>query len=599
VRPLALTFFFLLSGCSPAADDGPGETGPVGVRFDGCEEPAIAVAGGGCLRVGVEACGEGMVEDGRGGCTANIASGCATNELALAGDSACKPIDDCGSGPFAEVTGDEPTRYVDAAATGGDGTRTQPFSTIAQAIAGLPSGGRVLLAAGTYAESIELRAPFSLIGRCSRLVSIAPTSGTASVTVRKPSTLAGLSITGPGMGVDANTDLVLRRVSIHDTGSTGARMELTRTGRASIDSVVVQAATGRGLHIGGGQVEVTRLAVRNTKAGSDGFGLGLVVLDGNDRVAGDLKISRSFVSHSIGFAMLVQSTRASVASTVLRDVSPAKNALANGNGIYLTPYPGEKASAELTLVGSLVEGARRSGIELRTGTLSMSSSVVRDIDTGTDEKDGYGVYVAPTAHATIDASVLEKAAKGGVYLQGESTLSRTVVRDTWSKPWRGAGQGVIVYPQSSSTEPVAVSLDRVLVARAMTAGVFVVGGRVDLHASTVRGTVANADGSFGDGAVAEPWISPAKVIPGSLRISDSWIGENARAGAVVWQGALAITRSSLSCNAFDLETGGQLDPAHPELTSIVSDEGDTYCGCASTALCHARSSGLEPVRAGG
>lgn len=165
------------------------------------------------------------------------------------------------------------------------------------------------------------------------------------------------------------------------------------------------------------------------------------------------------------------------------------------------------------------------------------------------------------------------------------------MRDTFVKPWRGAGQGIVVIAATRAAAPVAVTLEQLLLARAMSVGVYIEGGNVELLRSLVRDVVADADGQFGDGAAAQP----LGMVAGTLRVNGSTLSGNARAAIVVWHGDATVAGSSLSCNAFDLELGGEVDP---RLTAPkIVDEGENRCGCEKPGSCRVSSSGLAPYSA--
>lgn len=420
----------ILLGCgagepaTPPADSGP-------PAFTSCAEPTIPSAEG-CVAVGVDACGEGMIKDATGGCTATIADGCTREQLSLPGE-ACKPIDACPAGPFAAAEGPETTRYVASGATTGDGSRDRPFATIAEAIAALPSGGRIMLAAGSY-DAIATSAPLRIVGVCASRVTV------GSIAAKAPLTLEGLSITGAGAGVDTNSDLTMRRVSVFNTGGAGLRVEGLAATRVVLETVVIDGATGRGLQVGGGNAELTNLAVRRTRAAADGVGVGIALINARDHAPGVAKVSRATITATTGLGVLVQSTTVRLESTVIRDVSPGKSSLETGHGLYVTPDPSEKAPAAVTVVGSIIERVRFAGVELRAGALTMSTTTVRDVTPGPSDKHGYGLYVSDAASATVDRSVFEKLGKAGLSPgddEGHSLHRARHVREAVAR--RGAG----------------------------------------------------------------------------------------------------------------------------------------------------------------
>ncbi len=92
----------------------------------------------------------------------------------------------CGTGTWGDLQVDETTVYVDVSAEhGGDGSAETPLWNIQGALdlAGDRGGGLVAVAAGTYAETLELGVDHSgvhLGGRCSDLVVLDASVGNAS-----------------------------------------------------------------------------------------------------------------------------------------------------------------------------------------------------------------------------------------------------------------------------------------------------------------------------------------------------------------------------------------------------------------------------------
>ncbi|MSQ83451.1 MAG: DUF1565 domain-containing protein [Myxococcales bacterium] len=87
----------------------------------------------------------------------------------------------CGSDAFGGVAEGQHVAFVDGAFGGSStGSRAAPFVTIGQAIANLPQGGTIAVAAGTYTGKLEWAAPIDLRGRCPALV-VLTTAGSANI----------------------------------------------------------------------------------------------------------------------------------------------------------------------------------------------------------------------------------------------------------------------------------------------------------------------------------------------------------------------------------------------------------------------------------
>ena len=100
----------------PAVEPGPACTDPL----------EIELADGSCARPGIapDGCAEGFVHDGEYGCEPVLpAERCPPGLMAVPGDTACRPLQTCGTGTWGDIPVDAATQYVDASYSGNsDGT---------------------------------------------------------------------------------------------------------------------------------------------------------------------------------------------------------------------------------------------------------------------------------------------------------------------------------------------------------------------------------------------------------------------------------------------------------------------------------------------
>lgn len=276
-------------------------------------------------------CAVGTVADASGTCAplTGVAWTCPPGFLAAqAPAAACVPDPaDCGTDPFAGVQDAAGTVFVDASATApATGKRAAPFANLDPALAALPEGGTIVVAAGTYATALETQKKLTIRGRCAALVtlqgktgfSVVHGFGPAQVQLRGVSVLGGrepLRFDGPALAT-------LDHVQI----SGGTRFGLLATGNAVVtaqDLFVhdIQPSTsdqsvGQGLHASGGAhltVQDVRLSVtRDRGLYADGAGTvvtasGLVVDGTLAELAGGLY--GDGLSASGGAQVLVQGAR--------------------------------------------------------------------------------------------------------------------------------------------------------------------------------------------------------------------------------------------------------------------------------------------------
>jgi hypothetical protein len=158
------------------------------------------------------------------------AEDCPLGQAHFPGGTGCEVVGDpCPSGAFAS---DLPagTVYVDASATGGDGTMAAPFTTIADARASLPGGsGTIALARGAYDEDVRVESgDVTLIGACASETSLTRTMGETPRAIASARggqlTIRNLRIFGAEIGVAAitNADSVLTLEGVQIDGTTSA-----------------------------------------------------------------------------------------------------------------------------------------------------------------------------------------------------------------------------------------------------------------------------------------------------------------------------------------------------------------------------------------
>lgn len=200
---------------------------------------------------------------------------------ALGALQGCLPAEPCDGDKYAPDVAGPDTLYVDAAApAGGDGSLAKPLATLNAAVAIAKPKATIAVAKGTYAESLLLLHPVSIVGKCiggtridpgkSSAVVVAVTGGDAEGAVGlEHLTLGGTAV---GLKVDGGPVVLGSYLHFDATISRGVRVD----GKAA------------GVHL-------KRAYVNNTQAASNGDGIGLFVANG-----GTLWVQDVRVRHSVG-----------------------------------------------------------------------------------------------------------------------------------------------------------------------------------------------------------------------------------------------------------------------------------------------------------
>ncbi|WP_437746033.1 DUF1565 domain-containing protein [Sorangium sp. So ce302] len=490
------------SGCAPGQISGASGCAQVGIRGcadafvdeDGFCRPALAKCSPGtipkhdegCIEVGIPGCAAEFVEGGA--CHPTMAR-CPEGTFAVP-QKGCVSIDGpdgCGSAPWGEIVEAPGDLHVDPGYEGGDGdgSRERPFTTLAEALAGVQADGRVVLAEGEYDEPIEIAKPIEIVGRCASRVVLRgeksdPDGNVSAVWIHDVdhAGVRGVSLLSPSIGVLIQSAAVSVR-DIRVTGESGkglvvalpgASLDLSRslvqsswaddgTGEGWISVLVVSGAEARltenalvggtiNLRISSEAAEVVAEgnlleAAALPSATRDGVGVhledGTLRLDANALVhhhlgalvtgaGAELVAARNLIAAAAdpapeaGGLAVEQGARASLASSVLSGACDALLAVAD-------------AGTEVEASGNLFDGAAASesghlgvAVEQRGGALSLSSSLVRQAgDAGLFVSGGTlsasGVVIEGTR-----ANPLHRDRAAGVLVQGgRATLASTYI----------------------------------------------------------------------------------------------------------------------------------------------------------------------------
>lgn len=257
--------------CHPSIEKCPAGTIP---RFDE-----------GCVPAGIPDCAPEFLGE-NGLCRPSMAL-CPAGTFA-APQEGCVSIDGalgCGEGPWGNVEEAPGDKHVDGAApASGDGSRAAPFVTIAEAMAAVDDGGRVVLAAGMYDEPVTITKDVELRGRCPSMVTVSGTQPdpngfpvVALVEATRSAAIRGVRLTGPGIGVVAFyarleiEEVHLQEVQLFGVVAVGAQSDVSIS-HTFIEDVQPGAgnAFGQGVNlVTGGHATITASAI----VGSRGTGI--------------------------------------------------------------------------------------------------------------------------------------------------------------------------------------------------------------------------------------------------------------------------------------------------------------------------------------
>lgn len=412
-----------------------------------------------------------------------------------AGLPACEPDPaDCGTDAFGGVQDAPNVRFLDInAPKGGDGTRAKPLNSLSLAVAVVPAGGTLAIAAGTY-PSATLSKPITLVGRCAAMVSLVSTwSASVSASGSTPGlrVVRSVTLTGSNRGASSIVGhaLELRRVWVHATAQTGLYAAKPSSSIAARECVIDEGGLPTKMYDDGVQVRSgAQIALRDVRiSGSRGRGAYVrdagtaltardvlidgvvdnfvaaasstlpghgILLSGGARV--DLRRVRVLGCREIGVQVGDDGT---VLTAVGLDISHSRPSAAgkNGNGMLVSK------GARADIAGARIWGNQTSGIYV-TGALSTAR--LTGLLAGEQRADpaaslgGYAVHVHDGAHVELLSSSLVANTDAGVAVGKGARLSvqASLITQTKATSKGGAGGSAVVVLTGGRLDMVASRL---------------------------------------------------------------------------------------------------------------------------------------------
>ncbi len=416
----------------------------------------------------------------------------------------------CGTGTWGDLLVDEAAIYVDAAAQdGGDGSAEAPLRAIQPALdlAGSRGGGLVAVAAGTYSETLLLGMDHSgvhLAGRCRELVTLDAsggdenTPGIRTLAAYGYVKVSGLTISNSiSYGIRAlsgTAALVDLRVVGSAHGGIGASKLLETPTVLSVSGCELTDNAGSGIEVWqpGTTVMLEDTIVRGTLPhGTGGYGDGIHVSDGAALTALRCDIA---ANTRAGIACLEMGTEVLLVDTSVRDtVQPGSGYY--GDGVWV------QSGAALSAVGCNISGNSEAAfwIEDRATEVSLVDTRIRD--TLSSEADGWGngIFIREGSKLSVEGCELAGNRVEGIFATGSGTevaLTDTTIRGTLPDSSGCFGQGIVL---SGGASLSAVCCE--LVGNSM-AGIeaWDAGTEATLVNVIIRDTQPDAYGRYGFGA---------------------------------------------------------------------------------------------------
>lgn len=562
---------------------------------EGCAPGTRPLDDGTCLPAGVTECAEGFVHDGEDGCRAVLpAESCAAGQMAVPGESTCRPVLACPEGTWGGIPVEESTQFVDASFVGTSvGSDTQPWTRVQDAVDAAEPGAIVAIAEGTYDENVIVQGKaVRLIGRCPERVAIRSAAGQPAVLVRTGATgteLNAMAITGAyGVVVSGSQDVKLTSLWIHDTTSSGVDVQNALGDTSlSLSASLVEINGLYGVFVDGAVADIADSLVRDARTDAMHDGGWCVDSQFGARVA----VSGSLIERCDNAGVVTSGAEVTLERTNVRDIFDASSAFGLAGPAVYVDY--ETARASATLRDTVIERSRSAAIVVSGSDATLERVTVRDIaPRSTDGTLGRVIAVqrddevAARASLTLLSSSIARGVETGISLLGvDARVESTVVRDIAPLADGRWGRGIDV---QSFVEPSDTTIAWSRIERTHEFGILALNSVVTVEATFVSDTHANAIIGEGDGMAVM-----SDAFDSRLRIDGSHIDRSARAGVANFGAVVSMGSTALDCNTIHLnseELGGR--------SASFDDRGANTCKCgAVTEPCQALSSGLEPPAA--
>ncbi len=387
---------------------------------------------------------------------------CADEEMRLPGRG-CVDIGEPCSDDFATGLPASGVRYVRPGASG-TGSRTRPFGTIAEAIAGATSNDVIALARGEYREAIAIDRSLQIRGACTDETRIVGPAGEPALSsVGQTWSLSDATVTSTGAAaIDAMAGRVeLTRVRIAGAQDTG--IAIHRGANGTLDHVDVRGVVrGPMLRPAGVIVVEANVEIRDSAIG--GFGSPALAIQ-----AGTVHVERSSF-HDIGDAWLigVDEATATLDETVVTGATTTR--LFTGTTVVARRSILPELAAvdgRYTLERTLIRDAAGVDLGVDNGDAHLTDVVLGPPGTRRIEGVDVSTGLAGSGDSTI---VADRIAILGAALSGLSLIGTTYLRARDMTIVSGEGElgGALTIPEGAGIEA-----ERVRVVQSFGAAVIV------------------------------------------------------------------------------------------------------------------------------
>ncbi|MCB9596867.1 MAG: hypothetical protein H6719_29360 [Sandaracinaceae bacterium] len=527
---------------------------------------------------------------------------CAPGTERFVDEAACAPIGAaCPTDEWAEPPASGAAVYVRAGATGGSGTRAAPYGTIADAIVRAPPGATLLLARGTYDETLDVFGGLTVRGACAAETILAPSSGgitvraaergitLTDVTIRPASDATAVEVTGEltlrSVVVERAVDeailvvdggaLDASRIAVRDIGSTAAESGrgLTVTnGTATVDGAIFERCPG-GAILASRDSHVVARAVLARESGGALLGAPQIIAQG---IGGSLEIRDSVVEDGVGAGLFVSEDGSLRADQVVVRRNRHRPEMANATAGVFGRSRGRFEGTRVRVLDSDFLGfAFAEDATAQIEDTFVGGVVTADLD---GEPIAIGLlYSGPDL--TARRLVIRDVERIGVQIEGAALLLEDV-----SMARTGEGATTDYQPMGFTQLEGDATLRRVRVAEARGAGIFSVSSTLTLEDVAVVDTPGIEDGRFGRGVeIDQGSATLSRVLVEAAREIGVYVSGGARVDADALRVVMTRGRDCQDTTCADAPGGLGLATVDATVSARGIDiDGARLCGVMVT-----------------
>ncbi len=420
---------------------------------------------------GIPTCPAGWRRNADGTCDAVMRTDCGRESAAVPGGLCVTTREsDCPATEYADVGAETVGAMVLHARAGADpsvadGSVARPFATIAAAAARAMDGSWILVAAGTYDESVDVRSNLHIVGQCAAHVTIHGLGTTPIVRATGASStldLRAVMVTGAGNGVVAENAARVQLRSVRVSRATGRGIRASGMGSSiecadvwitdSLQDPIDRSAYGvgvvaeaganvRGTRVAitgnrwsgvsasgpGTTVSFTAIAVQDTQNASPTTGLGEAAV--RSTLGASVRVEQVFVSGNFGTGILASTGDAS-AEVVDGVVRGGRSAGASTGEGAVARFRARVTATRVLFDSNNLTGINAGGLDT---TLVMTESVIRAPQASRTGEGGHGLDVSGGALLTMRRTIVERCSDLAFRIVDIGTrvvIAESIVRDT-------------------------------------------------------------------------------------------------------------------------------------------------------------------------